>query len=37
MRDFGGLCYETGTTGLKECFKDLFLKKSSDGSVGFVF
>lgn len=37
MRGFRGLCYEMGTTGLKECFEDLFLKSSSDGSMGFAF
>lgn len=37
MRDFRGLCYEMGTTGLKECFEDLFLKESSDVPWGLPF
>lgn len=37
MKDFGGVHYEMGTTGLKECFEDLPLKRSSDGSIGFAF
>lgn len=32
-----GLYDELGTTGLKGCFEDLPLKKSSDGCMGFAF